>query len=94
MEIDIKELRQIIDETAQKAVSETLRSLGLEKLIYRQAEIIRTYGITIYRKSLMYVQWQKKGESRSSPMICDKAEFDNYLRKFNIELKPVNNART
>jgi hypothetical protein len=89
MEISRLELRKLIADVSRDTVILTLQQLGLLKTTYMQSEIIKLYGMAAYKKSLMYVKWQKKGESRSSQVICMRSEFDEYLRQFDIELKPI-----
>jgi hypothetical protein len=89
MEISQSELRKLIADVSRETVILTLQQLGLLKTILTQSEVIKLYGRSAYEKSLMYVQWQKKGESKSSQVICQRNEFNEYLIKFDVELKVI-----
>lgn len=92
--LEIREIvRDIIRETSKKTsettVRLTLRELGLEKLTYKQSQVVSTYGYKTYKRSLNYVRWKKDGEGKTSPVTCMRSEFDDFLRKFDIELKII-----
>lgn len=83
------ELSNIISWTAKEASKQTIYELGLAKIIFTRAEVEKLYGAAIFRKSQDYVKWQKKGDGRTCTVLCLKEDFENYLRKFDIEIKPI-----
>lgn len=74
-----------IAKIVQQTTIETLKMVGLLKTIYKRSEVERLYGRSAFEKSKFYVKWQKKGKS----LICQRSEFENYLSKFDIELKKL-----
>jgi hypothetical protein len=78
---------------SESIVKNTLRELHMLKKTYTQAEIVKMYGRAAYEKSLLYVKWQKKGPAKSSQVECLCDDFDEYKRKFDIELKQVNDGK-
>jgi hypothetical protein len=91
MEISRWELQEIINQTAETAAKlasiRTAEALGVCKTTVRRNEVEKIYGISIYRNSLNYVNWYKKGNAKNSPMIANRAEFESFLLKNEIELK-------
>lgn len=77
--------KKLIEDT----VNATLEKLGMIKTTYTRAEVERLYGRRKFEKSLIYVKWVKKGKSKNSPVICQKEDFENYISRFNQELKRV-----
>ena len=92
MEISYQDLTKLMVKVADQASEKTLQKAGLLKIIFTRSEVVRLYGIGIYRNSLPYVNWQKKGAGRTSSLICLRAEFENYIQKFDLELKELSHA--
>jgi len=83
------ELSKLMCDFADMVVKKNLEELGLLKKIYTRAEVEKIYGRAMFEKSKMYVKWQKKGGGKTSPVICQRTDFEEFLRKFNAELKPM-----
>jgi hypothetical protein len=80
-------------EYSKEIIKNTLRELHMLKKTYTQAEIVKMYGMAAYKKSLLYVKWQKKGNAKSSQVECLCDDFDEYKRRFDIELKQIPNGK-
>lgn len=60
-----------------------------KKTIYTRSEVVKLYGTAMFEKSKDFVQWQKKGEGKTFLVICQRFDFENYIRKLNLSIKPV-----
>jgi hypothetical protein len=83
------EFGQLLDADRRETVKAVLQELGYMKKTITRARVIELYGNAIFEKSKAYVAWQKKGDGRTSSVICMLEEFENYLRKFDLEQKPI-----
>jgi hypothetical protein len=86
MELSYSELQDMLNRAAIGGAKQVLKEIGLMKSTYTRAEIERLYGRAIYRRSLMYVKWTKKGDFKTSPVICQRADFDSWIQKHDAEL--------
>lgn len=89
IEFSHSELNQLIQHVTDVTVKKTLMELGLLKIIFTRAEVEKIYGRARFEESKTYVRWIKKGEGRTSSVICQRLEFDEFMRKFKEELKPI-----
>jgi len=87
MELSYSEIQSMLNQAALNGAKQAIIELGLVKSTYTRAEIERLYGRSIFLSSRQYVKWTKKGDYKTSPVICQRVEFDNWIRKHNDELK-------
>jgi hypothetical protein len=90
MEISQNELYSLLKKAAKAGAVEALKESNLLKKTITRAEVIALYGVTMFNNSIHYVKWQKKGAGKTSKVYADKNEFENFLNRLNVELRPNN----
>ncbi len=84
MEFTIEQLSDFAFQVANR----TAEAYGhLSKTITR-AQVVDTYGRTMFEQSKYFVKWQQKG-GKTSPWICKREDFEKFLLQKNAKLKPI-----
>jgi hypothetical protein len=81
----IIEQRDLTIKIARETSQMMLMELGMLSKTITRAQVVRTYSRRDYDKSLRYIKWIPKGRN----LVADRVEFENYLTRFNIELKEI-----
>jgi hypothetical protein len=83
--LTIVEQRNIAIQVARETAQNMLMEMGLLSKTITRAQVVKTYSRRQFDNSVKYVTWIPKGKN----LVADRIEFENYLSKFNIELKLI-----